>query len=180
MSLICADFSHKNFMVLISRHVNKKSVSILINCQYAVTASISISSHVCFLSSYFPYWLLKCTCSCCKRVSYKCVYSFCKTLCCCLKAHFLDPLYQARVWPRASPSTGHRLHHARSCSACTGKWAPYALALLPLSTVHRHPADRMQNRLCFLSKPCLLFLSLCIHSSLSCPASFLNPRLTLL
>lgn len=119
---------------------------------------------------------------CCKRVSFKCVYRICKTLGCCLKAHFVDPLCQARVQPGASLSTGHRLHHARSCSARTGKWTPYALALLPLSTVHRHPADRMQNHLRFLSKPCFLFLILCLvlHSPLSCCVSFLNPLLRLL
>lgn len=123
-----------------------------------------------------------CTCLCCKRVSFKCVYRICKTLGCCLKAHFVDPLCQARVQPGASLSTGHRLHHARSCSARTGKWTPYALALLPLSTVHRHPADRMQNHLRFLSKPCFLFLILCLvlHSPLSCCVSFLNPLLRLL
>lgn len=126
----------------------------------------------------------KCTCLCCKRVSFKCVYRDCKALGCCLKAHFVDPLCQARVLPAASLSTGHWLHHARSCSARTGKWAPYALALLPLSTDQRHPADRMQNRLCFLSKSCFLFLflilSLCLHSPLTCLASFSNPLFSLL
>ncbi|KAM8762203.1 myotubularin-related protein 13 isoform 4-T4 [Acanthopagrus schlegelii] len=93
-----------------------------------------------------------------------------------------DITTQARVQPGASLSTGHRLHHARSCSARTGKWTPYALALLPLSTVHRHPADRMQNDLRFLSKPFFLFLILCLvlHSPLSCCVSFLNPLLRLL
>lgn len=121
----------------------------------------------------------KCTCLCCKRVSFKCVYRVCKALGCCLKVRFVDPLCQARVGPGASLSTGHRLHHARSRSARTGKWAPYALALLPLSTVHRHPADMMQN---CLSKPRLLFLllilSLCLHSPLSCFVSLLNSRLS--
>lgn len=42
----------------------------------------------------------------------------------------MDPLRGARVRPRASFSTGHRLQLARSRSTHTGKWAPYALALL--------------------------------------------------
>lgn len=125
-----------------------------------------------------------CTCFCCKRVSHKRVYSVCKDPVLLFKSTlFLDLLCQARVWPRASLSTGHWLHHARSCSTHAGKWAPYALALLPLSTVHRHPADGAQNHLCFLSTPCLLFLLLSVSASfspLSCLAPFLNPRLSLL
>lgn len=173
-------FQSQKITVVISRHANKKSVSILISCRY----SLSVSSHVCPLSSYFPYWSL------CAHVFVASVCPtnvftvFVKTLCCCLKAHFfLDLLCQARVWPRASLSTGHWLHHARSCSTHAGKWAPYALALLPLSTVHRHPADGAQNHLCFLSTPCLLFLLLSVSASfspLSCLAPFLNPRLSLL
>lgn len=46
----------------------------------------------------------------------------------------MDPLRGARVRPRASFSTGHRLQLARSRSTRTGKWAPYALALLPWTT----------------------------------------------
>lgn len=123
-------------------------------------------------------------------MSFECVYRVYKALGCCLKVLFVDHLCQARVRPGASLSTGHRLHHAKSCSARTGKWAPYALALLPPSTDHRHPADRMQNRLCFPSKSCFLFLLLILcltplprsHSRcpLSCLASSLNPLLSLL
>lgn len=45
-------------------------------------------------------------------------------------------------------STGHRLHRGRSRSVRAGKWCPYALALLPPSTLRRHPADRKHNHLC--------------------------------
>lgn len=139
---------YQYLMVLIWSHVNKNSVSIRVNHQYP----LNISSHVCFLSSYFPrrpvkahMFVLQSACPSQR------VYGVCRALgCCCFKSTLCgQPLCQARVRPGASLSTGHRLHRARSWSACTGKWAPYALAL---STHHRHPADRMQNRLCFLFK----------------------------
>lgn len=95
----------------------------------------------------------------------------CKAQGWCVKAHFVDPLCRARVQPWASFSTGHWLQHARSWSACTGKWAPYALDLLPQPTDHRHPANRMHNCLRFLSKSCFQFLPL----FLSPLASFLSP-----
>lgn len=49
---------------------------------------------------------------------------------------------------RSAPlSTGHRLHRGRSHSVRARKWCPYALALLPPSTLRRHPAVRKHNHL---------------------------------
>lgn len=48
-------------------------------------------------------------------------------------------------------STGHRLHRGRSRSVRVGKWCPYALALLPPSTLCRRPACRRHNHLYFPS-----------------------------
>lgn len=89
------------------------------------------ASHVCSLSSYFPYWPVLRAHVCASSACSTNVFTvFVKGLCCCLKARSLDPRCEARVWPGATRSTGHRLRHARSRSSHVGKWAPYAPALL--------------------------------------------------
>lgn len=61
----------------------------------------------------FAFWahvfradLLNCTCLCCKRLSFKCVYGLFKALGCCVKTEFVDPSCRARVQTWASFSAG--------------------------------------------------------------------------
>lgn len=168
MSLICADFNHEQFMVLISGNVNKKSVSMLMNFEYLRAAALSISPRVFSLSSYFPCRPVKAHMSMLRaRVLQSCLRGwwspgllFKSALCGSRYArHVFGPEHLSS--PRA----------AGSITPCPDlPWsAPYALALLPLSTDRRHPADRMQNCLCSVSPPHPL--------PLTCLASFLNPVL---
>lgn len=169
---LCWSQSQK-FWFVISKHINKISVSNLMSCEHAWAAS-----HVCSLSSYFPYWPVLRAHVCASSACSTNVFTvFVKGLCCCLKARSLDPRCEARVWPGAPLSMGHRLHHARSCSSHVGKWTPCAPALLPPSVVHRHTADRTSHHLDFLckSRP-LLFLSFGLRSPLSRLSLFSTPQ----
>lgn len=79
-------------------------LSVSICCWIQRSIACLLSELIFSMLTRFLNFFFTCTCLCCKRVSFKCVYRICKTLGCCLKAHFVDPLCQARVQPGASLS----------------------------------------------------------------------------